>query len=456
MQVTAILFIIGLNLCLGLIYCRYYLRSLSLNIEKPLQFISILFGFAAAGCSLIVGSLLDHYLLSDSIVYKAFFLSSLVEESFKLVFIIFLFRNNRIDYNLSDGIVYAVFLGLTFGIIENILYFQELEFWSLIFRTVTSLPFHLMTSGILGAYTVMYLNSNKQNYPFVYLWKGLLFTYLLHGFYNYSALALHERMIYIPVILILAFVTLEYLVTKSKVIPPKSILDAINLKFDDYHLRSIFKKQNAWLRMGQGLVKRKEISLFLKISKEKLFYIGILFSITTFFFIIFLAYPLTIYILFPSIQITEYECIFLDYPFFIMVSLLLAGSINPKFFQDRILKVPSVNAVRLENDIFYENSVVFHFSGKFFYTPLNAPELLRGNLSVSFWIYGKEFSKRKGKVVWFNSSEISSTDAGAMVQLEEIPLREILFWYYGRFLQNLKNFFRTFRFVRKRKSRKGD
>ncbi len=445
--------IISLNFCLGFLYCRYYLRLLSLRPEKPLALISVIFGFAAAACSLVLGNLLDSYISGDSILYRSFFLSSFLEESCKLAFILFLFRNNRIEYNLSDGICYAIFLGLTFGILENFIYISELEFWSLVFRTVTSLPFHLLTSGILGAYTVMYLNSNKDNYPFVYLIKGLAFTYLLHGFYNYSALALHERMAYIPILLIIAFVRLEWFVTKSKVIPSKEVLDSVNLKFDDYQLKSVYQKQNAWLRVSQGLVKRKNINLFLNISRRKFISIFLLLLLILFFFTLFLFYPLMIYKLFPSIRLLEYECIFIYYPFFVMVSLFFARSINPKFFQDRILKVPSVNAVRLGNDIFYENSVVFHLSGKFFYTPLNAPELLKGNLAVSFWIYGKEFSKRKGKVAWFNSSEISSTDAGAMVQLEEIPIREILFWQYGRFLQNLKNFLRAFQFILKKKFR---
>ena len=89
----------------------------------------------------------------------AFFVAAIPEESFKLLALWLVLRNNPYFDEHFDGIVYAVCVGLGFAGLENILYlFQNIESWMSIafLRSLMAVPGHYAFAILMGYYYSKY------------------------------------------------------------------------------------------------------------------------------------------------------------------------------------------------------------------------------------------------------------------------------------------------------------
>lgn len=117
------------------------------------------------------------------ILFMAFFVAGMTEETFKAV----TFR--RLVYRASffeeayDGVVYAVAIGLGFATVENILYVTS-DGWPTAFvRTFTAVPAHALFGVVMGSY---FSRARFSGSP---IWPAFLVPALLHGLYDTFALA---------------------------------------------------------------------------------------------------------------------------------------------------------------------------------------------------------------------------------------------------------------------------
>lgn len=119
----------------------------------------------------------DRFMLS-------FFNVALIEEGLKyLIFIIFIWKDEK-DYDeFFDGIVYAVFISLGFATVENIFYVTTFGTQTGIIRAVTAIPLHTVCAVISGSYlsrAKFIEDKSKGN-----LVKAFVFPVVLHGLYNF-------------------------------------------------------------------------------------------------------------------------------------------------------------------------------------------------------------------------------------------------------------------------------
>jgi len=119
---------------------------------------------------------------------EAFLVAALPEESFKLLVLWLLLRNNPYFDEHFDGIVYSVCVGLGFAAIENVMYiFQYSDQWQsiAITRALLAVPGHYAFAVMMGYYYSMYHFVEKSLKNKVSI---LLVPILAHG--TYDALAL--------------------------------------------------------------------------------------------------------------------------------------------------------------------------------------------------------------------------------------------------------------------------
>ncbi|MEY3248623.1 MAG: hypothetical protein RL742_666 [Bacteroidota bacterium] len=81
-----------------------------------------------------------------------------------------------------DGIVYAVLIAMGFATAENIAYADRFGPATLLFRTLTALPAHLIFAIIQGYYAGLAKFRPAQSRSL--LWRGWLLATLLHGMYD--------------------------------------------------------------------------------------------------------------------------------------------------------------------------------------------------------------------------------------------------------------------------------
>ncbi|MBQ1858328.1 MAG: PrsW family intramembrane metalloprotease [Paludibacteraceae bacterium] len=141
---------------------------------------------------------------------QAFFVAALPEELAKLFVVwVVLYKNPYFDEHF-DGIVYAVFVGLGFALVENISYiFQNEETWLTvgIGRALLSVPGHYAFAVIMGYFYSVYhfVNHSKSIAACI-----LLVPFVVHGIYD--ALAMSGAVS--PVVGGLSFLVLIYFCIK--------------------------------------------------------------------------------------------------------------------------------------------------------------------------------------------------------------------------------------------------
>ena len=121
-------------------------------------------------------------------------------------------KHPAFDYRF-DGVVYGVFTGLGFAVLENILYVFENGLGTAFFRAVTSIPGH----AIFGIFMGLYFGYAKEcagrrdkKGCRTNLKKAFWIPVLLHGFYDFclseaTALSVAAFLIFLIVLYIAAF-----------------------------------------------------------------------------------------------------------------------------------------------------------------------------------------------------------------------------------------------------------
>ncbi len=115
----------------------------------------------------------------------AFLIAALCEESAKfLVTITATFKNNNFSHTIN-GIVYTIAVSMGFAQAENLLYLLRGGLGQAILRTITALPLHALSAGIMGYYIgkTKFLTVRKEKYTNSF--KGLLYVVMIHGTYNF-------------------------------------------------------------------------------------------------------------------------------------------------------------------------------------------------------------------------------------------------------------------------------
>jgi len=156
--------------------------SLGVMIAFPVSLVEGIVSFGIFGANSEVDSLLDAAVMS-------FFVAALVEEAFKLAALWWLLRRNPHFDEHFDGIVYAVFIGLGFAALENVLYlFSNLDNWLQVglARAFLAVPGHYAFAVIMGYYYSMYHFVQRSTYNRVMILAGPI---LAHGIYDTIAFA---------------------------------------------------------------------------------------------------------------------------------------------------------------------------------------------------------------------------------------------------------------------------
>ena len=236
-QISVIAFVPALVLC-------YYVYRKDRVEKEPLRLLALLFAAgmlayipAVYGEHFLIGKIDNmfaaqmQYSLEGVLQFQttkamwahhalcAFAGTALVEETIKWALLLLLtYKNDEFDC-LFDGIVYATFVSLGFAAVENIRY-ALLDGWdTLVLRTVTSVPGHLVFGVFMGCcYTMWRMHVQERNKGISALW--LMLSYVLpivvHGIYSFTNSQISETMnkvfyAFIILMYVLCFICVNYM-----------------------------------------------------------------------------------------------------------------------------------------------------------------------------------------------------------------------------------------------------
>ena len=125
----------------------------------------------------------ESFYYSESVFYSAFVDAAFVEELCKFIVLFVLIWWNKNFNEYMDGIVYAVFVGLGFACIENILYVFGGGIGTGIVRALLSVPGHFLFAVAMGYFFALAKFEKKGR--LWYLFLSLFVPILFHGLFDY-------------------------------------------------------------------------------------------------------------------------------------------------------------------------------------------------------------------------------------------------------------------------------
>ena len=134
------------------------------NLDQILFFKMVVFGALSVIPTAFAVSLTTKYTgdgLFSIYFIKPFLSVALVEESIKLLILIFLLYRNNSFKTIKDGIIYTIAIAIGFAFFENIIYMTGAGNRISLFlsRSITTVPLH----ALCGAYIGYYAGLSKEN-----------------------------------------------------------------------------------------------------------------------------------------------------------------------------------------------------------------------------------------------------------------------------------------------------
>lgn len=403
---------------------------------------AIFSGMVATGISLVWEVQVFDFFPELSQFSRAIFTGALPEESSKALIALWYFRRVGKTLSLADGLYFGLTVGTSFGCIENIFYSFQLEFWPSLLRAGTSLPLHAFSGGILGFFLLRNYQIRKAAFSSFETWLAFLGVILLHGIYNGLVADGEHGILFVPVLLGLSFIVLEFLVVQAQVTFPFEMMQTENLFLDDYSMIQKYSRYDSWLRKTQTGESITEIPLFRSLSAGRTLIAILLFGIPIFCLNFYLFSPQLIPYYLISIDFQQFIALFMEYPTWLGILFLLRGFLNPSFFQERILKVPLFLSVTLGTHEEEEPTLAYSLSIRGFYSPVTREPILGKVTEASFYIAGKSFVGIKAMPVWKNfRQEDPNHESGALYRFPNIPWTLIGWRWTVRIRQQIRNSF---------------
>ena len=153
---------------------------------------------------------------------QAFAVAGLVEESFKLLALWIVLRNNPYFDEHFDAIVYAVCVSLGFAAVENVFYVISSDAWAFtaVGRALLSVPGHYAFAVLMGYYYAVYHFVDHSPKAAA---NVLIMPVLAHGIYD--ALAMSGKID--PFLGLIAFVVLIYFCIRMHIIAYSKLMELI-------------------------------------------------------------------------------------------------------------------------------------------------------------------------------------------------------------------------------------
>ncbi|EMO62703.1 hypothetical protein LEP1GSC133_3503, partial [Leptospira borgpetersenii serovar Pomona str. 200901868] len=129
-----------------------------------------------------------------------------------------------------------------------------------------------------------------------------------------------------------------------------------------------------------------------------------------------------------GIRTSEFIGLFLIYPIWLSVLILFRGIFNPKFFRERVLKIPLFIAVSIVQEEREYHSLAYSLSRKGFYSPVEKTLSIGDRVYVTFYVAGKEFPNILAIPVWLNVREDDPEFESGAVFIFVNPPWKLLFW----------------------------
>ena len=353
--VTASLLIVAL-------FFFYYFRNFVFKRSRFLQLRAFFLGVLSSALTLLAQSALPE---TQSPLLRALLHAALVEEGIRLLFLYIVFRFSSRDFTITEGIFEGVMLGLGFAITENVQYGLAYSGYVILLRAVSSVPLHVFASAIMGYYLAhadlcriedtergMVAGGRSNRARRLRLrGLGMLLPWCLHGLYDFCLLSGGQLVYLVPLLLIGAYLFVEYLIERGRLVFGRNVLAMLGINADDVDTLLRQKEYEKWLLDTQTVDEPEPRLLHLRVWPLFSTIAGV--CLCALALVLFLVYETKGPEAFAALRIHGQAALIsllVLYPASVGLMLLLSGKINYLYVRNKMLRVPVPLRVRVFSD----------------------------------------------------------------------------------------------------------
>ena len=382
-----------------LIYARYF--DTKPRFRKHIE--AFIGGILIALLLLVAAPILQSLIPSDNIAVKAFIKAALSEKIGALAILLIVLRYYP-GLSVVESIIASAVFGVGFAAVENAAFTVQFGNSLAIVRSLFSLPLHISTCGILGFYLGKRSISRSTRMRSVLLLKGLMLSIALHGAYDLFLLSGNSLSYAAAPLLVCSVTILEFLLARSRSIPSRTILSAMNMRYEDWRSLDEQSRYERWIlkSMGRYLNRRERVFIW-EPGVIRLLVICVL--LTGAIWGLSFREEVASYM---NIAITHRDVIMIFgvFPIAISVMLMITGSVNPDFYAKTEMRIPVITDAEIRTDgALAETIVTYSLSRYSCFLKTCEPQGVGKKIRILF-SYGKYSSgETVSEVIWENHSD---------------------------------------------------
>ena len=211
------------------LYGKYF----RINYQASLRLQNLAYGGVLACLFLLTGPLYITLLPGKSFFARAFFQAALPEKLGAFILLYILISLKKRTMPVLEGIITGMLFGMGFAAVENIFYALSSSPSVIIIRTISSVPLHVFTCGIMGAFLgEASLYRNRAGF-FLMVMTAFTVPLLIHGFYDYFFFKGGKLPYYNALLLITIGLMVEYFLARSQTRPSREILQLAGIRYEE-------------------------------------------------------------------------------------------------------------------------------------------------------------------------------------------------------------------------------
>jgi CRP/FNR family transcriptional regulator, cyclic AMP receptor protein len=333
------------------------------------------------------------------------------------------------SFRVIDVLISSMLLGLGFAALENILYAVTVHTSVLLVRFISSVPLHMLTCGFMGYFIAAARMHRRYGGRALCFLAALAVPVLFHGSYDTALYRGGAAPYAVPVMLVFLITAMEYLMSRSLVMPGLDGLREKGLGIEDWRTVMMEPQFERWILRSMGTKNREIVAFFaLHLSGVKWLVVAaavLLAAGSSLFRERIMALP-------AGLSAVEASMLFILLPAIYGFNVLAVGIINPRYFENSIIRIPIIidTVFSLEVDASREDDVIdtvtYHVTGANAY--FKTHRLLTPGMRVNCILYCSRFSSPVFRgVVALDSHGDDERFKGTLLQFTRRPLG---FWVF--------------------------
>ncbi|HNW27616.1 MAG TPA: cyclic nucleotide-binding domain-containing protein [Spirochaetota bacterium] len=402
-------------------YYRYFLVKPSYLYHLE----NFLYGSILALLLLLAGSFFMNYLVFQSTLARGFLSAAMIEKAGAFIFILVLTYRTPPMLMVLNMTISAMLLGLGFATVENIVYALAVREPVIVVRLFSSVPLHVLTCGLMGYGLALMRFSGSPGNRLRHALGAFIVPLLFHGLYDTMLMSGGAGTYWIAPLLVTLIMGMEYLLARSQTLPLLDGLRKHNMSIEEWQTIQREPQHARWILRSMGSKNREYVPFFrLSIGKMRGAVITVMIAAAA---ACFVNRDALMGLLRYRLAAEETVMLFTLLPALYCLNLFFVGVVNPKYFQNSMIRIPIIIDVDIQKDNSVIRTTTYHVTAGNCYLKTVDPIRVGTRCSLTFTCSNFSSPPVPAAVIW-DSRDDRKQLSGTLVRLTERP------WGYRAFL----------------------